>query len=544
MNGKWLKRTGIVILALALVIAGCSGKSSSSESSGGQQAGGQSNGTGGQPDGRSNGQPGPTYGGVLKIASLQRSNVLGLPSQIIGLGDSAASAPALERIARYDSEGNLTPYLVEGWEEDPQASTITFQIRKGVKFHDGTEFNAEALKFNIELYQESGDPTFDAIKGFEIVDDYTLVLQLSPWSNNTLDAFAMDMQIISPTAYETYGPEKILEHPVGTGPFQFVKWDRGERIVFEKFEDYWQEGLPYLDRIEIYEFDNESTASAAVQSGEMDVLLFPSPFEAHNLGSLPDFTVLTLMSGAGAPGDGIVFDTANPDSPFSDVNVRKAISYAVDRQAMVNSLMMGYAVPSNQFTAPGTFSYNDQVNVEYDLEKAKSFMAQSRYPNGFRANFTVRQGREQQATAVQGFLAELGIILDLNVLNQGAYNDVALGINNNKWDGVITHGFRSHPRLSIAGIDAHFSDNAILYGHNIMQIDELNSLIRELTSASTEREREIAHEIQRLIYDEHALGVVFYISGSPAVVHNSVKDSGFNTETAVFWSPERTWLDR
>ena len=187
---------------------------------------------------------GSQYGGILKI---------GMDSDARSLGDPldtwyqthVMGRPALEVLGRYDEQGIMTPWLAESWDEDASAMTFTIKLRKGVKFHDGTDFNAEAVKWNWQRFIDSKDEAVAAVKSIDIVDTYTIRANLSTWDNYiTYNLCNYAGIMVSPTAWETNGSDWGEKNPVGTGPFQFVSWERDQSVKYKKFDGYWQKGKP------------------------------------------------------------------------------------------------------------------------------------------------------------------------------------------------------------------------------------------------------------------------------------------------------------
>ena len=224
----------------------------------------------------------PQYGGVLKIIDLaEGAQPIGAPWMVRGI-DSKLQKPVVESFIRETVSGNYKPWLATSWKIDQANNTITLFLRKGVKFHDGTDFNAQAAKWTIDKAIEAKQ-----VKGFlsaDVVDDYTVRINVQKYQNNLLNLLASSMcNPVSPTAYEKNGEEWAKWHPVGTGPFKFVSFERGDKLTYTRWDGYWRKGEPYLDGIEYLFIRDPMTQQAAMRARgdeRVDVLSITSGEQA------------------------------------------------------------------------------------------------------------------------------------------------------------------------------------------------------------------------------------------------------------------------
>ncbi|MGM8214346.1 ABC transporter substrate-binding protein [Bacillaceae bacterium W0354] len=341
-----------------------------------------------------------------------------------------------ESLLEFDKESfDLKPGLAHDWEVSDDGLTYTFYLEEGVTFHDGTDFNAEAVKINFERWADPNHEfsfsddgyvytmygiMFGGYKGDEghvideivVENDYTVVFKL----NRPLGFFLQNMgmsyfAITSPTALEKYGAS-INENPVGTGPFKFVSWTKDDSIVLEKFEDYRKEGLPKLDRV-IFEVIPENAARLiALRSGDIDIMDGLNPDDAAGVESDEN---LTLYTRAANNFGYIGFQTEK--APMDNKLVRQAINHAIDREAIVNALYAGYAIPAKNPLPPGYLGYNDEIEpYDFDLDKAKALLEEAGYADGFDIElWTMPVARpympdpETVAEIVRNNLAQIGI---------------------------------------------------------------------------------------------------------------------------------------
>ena len=218
-------------------------------------------------------KPTAQYGGVLRTLSVTGPSApIGWPPEAVGASTSTGK-PTLESLVREDNSGKITPWLAESWEVAPDGKSITFKLVKGVKFHDGSDFNSQAVKFNMDAVMAVHKAGTGQWISADIVDDYTVKLNLKQYQNSILSLLAVStLPIVSPTAYNTKGIDWARWNPVGTGPFKFISFERDVSMKFAKFDGYWRNGLPYLDRMEFFYIQDPLTRSAAFQSGYGSVI--------------------------------------------------------------------------------------------------------------------------------------------------------------------------------------------------------------------------------------------------------------------------------
>ena len=333
----------------------------------------------------------PMYGGTLRVSTYTDGTAIGYPPDsyrgpVLGM---AQAFPAIETLFRYDKEGRPVPWLATKVEEDARNKNLVITLRKGVKFHDGTDFNAEAVKWNIEQHMAARSPGTDKLRSIDVVDDYTARINFLEWDNRMTSSLAVQLgMMISPTAFKKNGKDWAANHPIGTGPFEFVSWEKDVRTTYKKFSGYWQKGKPYLDRIEWLPISEAFTRQNALRNGEVDVVLFPAASEIASF-EREGFVVSRHKVGSGARGG--VFDSANPKSPFANVKVRQAVQHAIDSAAIVKALYNGEGEPANQFAYKGHWGYNPSVvGYPYNPTKAKQLLAEAGFPNGFKTKLVCR----------------------------------------------------------------------------------------------------------------------------------------------------------
>jgi peptide/nickel transport system substrate-binding protein len=511
-----------------MVIAGCSSSDETSTTEGEQPT---------QNDASSSG---PVSGGTLKIIMTQNPVNMGFPAT----GSAQTQYyyfPALEGLGRYDEKGNIQPHLAESWETNPDEATITIKLREGIKFHDGTDFDAEAVKWNIEQFQKANRAEVAGLKSIEVVDPHTLKLSLEKWDYSFLESLAYYVLMVSPTAVEKNGVEWAEANPVGTGPFKFESWERDVSVKFTKNEAYWVEGKPYLDGIEYQLVYDINTAENQFRSGGAHVLTEVTPLTSIEFGSSGEYKMNRLASGFGASGVGLMFPSANENDPLSDVNVRKAVIHAVDRKTIVESVVHGVGIPLNQWYTPDTPYYNPDVDgLAYDPEKAKQLLAEAGYPNGVKVAIHTANYRLDEMTAVQNYLAEVGIEAEINLTDGARIAEMT----RDKWEGMTMYHYPISPN-PVADINRHFNPNAAFFSKNIIHPERMLELLAEARAAREKEEMISAiHELQKVMFDENAMFLPIYATNRAVFMTKDVQDLNMGTTYYLDWAPEDAWLSQ
>jgi peptide/nickel transport system substrate-binding protein len=493
---------------------------------------------------------GPQYGGTLRIIQGAEVDSFGWPSDQISPEDYFQRTPALETLVRYDEEtNNPVPFLAESVIEDGDAMTVTFKLRKGIKFHDGTILDADACMWNLEQIWESPNlsPTWVGAESMEKLDDYTVQVTFHTWDNTFLRNLCWDAAMISPTAYEENGLDWIRNNPVGTGPFKAVSFQRDVQKVFEKFDDYWQEGKPYLDRIEIDIIADTTVQVASFLSGEHDILTGVNPVDAKTLESESGI-VLTQGNVQGAL-ISLVGDSIHPDSPFAKLEVRQAMSYAINKDEINDFVFHGYAMVASQTNSPVCFTHNPNViGYPYNPDKARELLAQAGYEDGLTTTLWCRPDKimRDMFTAVQGYLADVGIIADLQVLNIGQYAEMYWGTG---WtDGVFASDMLSDPEVGIPA--RYFFEAASPLGmpQSIIHPDAVEDAIKRMTTATDlEVKKDAAWELQALMVDDYCmytpLILEFSIAAKSTKVHGEYTSEP-RSDVSGTWTFADAWLEQ
>ncbi len=368
----------------------------------------------------------PIYGGILRQIEPNGPRVLGwLPE--MGPGDEIAVLPAVERMMEYNNaDKQIHPLLAEKVDVNRNKKTITFYIRKGVKFHDGSDLTADVAAFWYKLYKDAKRLQFGhTVSSIEIVNTYTMTLHLTDFNNQFLDGLGW-VPIYSKAAWEKAGGGDFEKSKawarancIGTGPFKLVEYKRDNYIKWTKNENYWQKGKPYLDGIEVRYIPDPVTASAKMLAKEADMWYQPPAKYQADL----EKKGFIRQSGFGLPGI-IYINNKSADSKFKDKRLREAIEYALDKPAIAKALGYGYFTPLTMVAPPNEWGYDPNYKGrQYNPEKARQLLAKAGYPNGLKIKmlFFQTQANQDAATAFKQYLDAVGFQVDLDPADAGRF---------------------------------------------------------------------------------------------------------------------------
>lgn len=302
----------------------------------------------------------------------------------------------LETIVDFDKDSTeIVPGLAKKWNISEDGLTYTFELEEGIKFHDGTDFNAEAVVKNFERWAKSKDEAQFAyyksqfggfegeesavIKEVKAVDKHKVEFTLSRPQGPFLKNLAMSpFAISSPAAIEKFG-DKYKENPVGTGPFKFESWKRNDTITVVKNEDYWKKGLPKVDKVIFKVIEDNSARLNALIKGELDLIDGLNPSDVGKVKETKDLKIFERPSmNVGYLGFNV------EKEPFNNVKVRQALNHAVNKEALIKNFYEGTAEPAINPMPPSINGYNDAIkDYEYDLDKAKKLLEEAGYKDGF-----------------------------------------------------------------------------------------------------------------------------------------------------------------
>jgi len=348
-------------------------------------------------------------------------------------------------LVKFEPDGKIVPDLAENWSVSEDNLTWTFKLKKGVKFHNGKEMTANDVKGTYDRFlAEDADATrlltknlTQMFKSVDVIDDYTVSIttkspygpMLSLLSNRTL-------AIMDPDVIAKYGASTgdFVESSIGTGAFKIVEWKKDEEIVVERFEDYFDEKAK-LQKVIIRTIPEAASRVIALETGEIDMT---NQFPAEDLQRLKNNPNITVRMTPSVGARLFRFGCNNPI--ISNTLVRRAIIYAIDRQAIIDGMFPGMAYPSTCSLTPVVWGYTNLGVIDQDLEKSKSLLAEAGYPNGFKTKIVTTPRYEkgvELAEVLSAQLSMVGIDAEIEVLEWSVLLPLWMGVTPEVFDQPI-----------------------------------------------------------------------------------------------------------
>jgi len=536
-----MKKKILSILLSAVLLCSFAACSNGTSNSGGVASPDSTSGdaASGSASGQADGEP--KYGGVMRYASHLTIANPGYTPECTISGNLLFLTVSYESLTYYDESGKLIPKLATEWSTDANEPSITWTLRQGVKFADGTDFNADAVKVNIEEYQKFSRSETSNIASCEVVDDHTIKMHLKEWNSSTLESVGFFVYYMSPKAMEDV--DSLRASSCGTGAFQVSEFEPGIAVKYEKNENYWQPGKPYLDGVEIYVVEEPTTRASAFQAGEYDIISMNSTIISKQLKDSGQHIFEENKSGVGLVATGLIPRSSDVGTPFADVRVRQAMCYALDTEALCNTFGYGLQTILNQWAVPGTVTYNPDVKgYPYDLEKAKALLADAGYPDGFDTIINTNAGGKDLFTAAANMLADAGIRCEINLIDETAQVNL---YSTGTWQGIMGHFFTLAPDLGLY-MGRHLAKDAPFYAAGIQHPDNAMALLEAVQKAPTEAEKiKLEHELQALVYDDLALfGQPISVGMGSTWKYDYVVGDDREVRHTFTWAPENAWLSK
>ncbi|WP_201861581.1 ABC transporter substrate-binding protein [Microvirga soli] len=319
----------------------------------------------------------PQRGGTLVVTTTPEPAII---------TNALSSAPTTAELAtkifdgllEYDFDLNPKPSLAESWEISPDGKTITFKLRQGVVWHDGKPFTSADVQFSlmkvVKEYHPRGKGNLGPVTSIDAPDAHTVVLNLAhPYAPLMKGLSSLETPIVPKHVYEgtDFRNNPAVNNPIGTGPFKFAKWEKGNFIELQRNEKYWREGKPYLDRLIFRFIADSSTRAAGVERGEIDVATFGTinPVEMRRLEELPNISI--AKGGYEAIAPVMMLELNTKRAPFDDKRVRQAVAYALDRNFITKNIWYGFGKPAvgpiSSFVK-GSGAFTDQGILKFDVK--------------------------------------------------------------------------------------------------------------------------------------------------------------------------------
>lgn len=400
---------GLMVLVLSTALSACSGgkeDNSSTEDNSSSQ----------------------TSGGSVVVGITQDLDSLD-PHNVAYAGTREVLFNLFEGLVKAESNGDLVPAVASDYDISDDAKVYTFTLREGIKFHDGSLVTVDDIKYSIERYADIQDEesAFSNLEKVVIKDENTVEIQLIQGNSEFLAELTC---AIIPKANEA----NVATNPIGTGPFKYASFSAGQKLVVEKNEDYWKKGYPFLDEVEFKIIADTDSAMLELEAGSIDIYQYLTVDQANTLSNK-----FNILEGSVNYVQGLFLN--NKFEPFTNVKVRQALYYAIDRDAINEFIFAGksHIIGTNMIPAfTKYYESSTEKTYEVNIEKAKQLLKEAGYENGFTFTITVPNNyapHEGAAQIIEQSLKEIGITVKIELVEFTTwYSDVYLARN---YEGTV-----------------------------------------------------------------------------------------------------------
>ena len=443
--------------------------------------------------------------GCTKKADVNNNAVVGItqepgifdPHTVVAAGDEEIIFNVYEGLMKFDYEGNLNPCLATDVEISADASVYTFTIREGVKFHDGSDFDANDVVYSLKRAAgllETQDGTalvseLDSITDVQVTSDGRVEVTLEAGNSELLSFFTVG---IIPEGYDN-----CQKAPVGTGPFKFESYTPGQSVILIKNDNYWQKGLPYLDKVTFKVCADMDAGLTELANGSIDIFPYLSKDRADQL----DPAKYNIESN----GSNMVqiFALNNAVETLNDVRVRQAINYAINRKDIISVTMDGAGVELATAMSPAMGSYYDTSldgSFDQDVEKAKALMAEAGYENGFDITCTVPSSyliHVNTAVELASELKAIGINMEIKQVDWATWLESVYA--GRQYETTVIALTSSYAPYDVVGRYASTADGNFINYSN----PEVDELLKKIPLTADESERtELYHQVLAVLTED------------------------------------------
>jgi peptide/nickel transport system substrate-binding protein len=496
----------------------------------------------------------PTSGGTL-VATLTGTPRVLNPAVQSGIVTGLVGAQMFAAPLRYDDGWNPQPYLAKSWEVSEDGLSVTLNLQENATFHDGEPIKSSDVAFSVEVIKAHHPfkSMFAPVTSVDTPDEHTAVLNLA--HPHPALMLAMSGQLMAIIPEHIYGDgQDPKNHPrnnedvVGSGPFKLVEFKPGEHVIMERYDGYWEEGLPYLDRIVARIIPDSSARAIALQNGEIHLSTFESePTVVNRIREAEGVSVSNDGYGGIGPIDWLAMNTTK--GPLKDVRVRQAIAYAIDKNFIMKAVMRGTAKDALTGVHPDSPLYNPDVNsYELDLDKANALLDEAGFPmeDGERFDITMElvpfPGYKPQTEYIKQALSKVGIMvtiesvpdfpswaklmgtLDYDMSLDSVYNwgDPVIGVNRTYMTSNIAKGVWSNTQ-----------------GYSNARVDELLEMAAQ--ENDQEKRKALYAEFQTIVNEDVP---IYFLNAVP--MHTLYSDKVQNPPITGIWSTsspmDKVWL--
>ena len=484
------------------------------------------------------------YGGTLRyIGASGPGAPIGAPWLSNG-GSTFGMQFALEFLIKGNADATLSPGLATSWDvvSDPANPSVTLHLAKGIKFHDGSDFNAAAVKWNMDKAMSTGSTLIGSTtnwKSVEVLDDYTIRFNLKTFQNTAVNTFATSAGfMVSPTAFQKNGADWINYNMVGTGPFMQTDFQRDVHLNLTKNLNYREQGKPYLDGISYIFVPDSMTSEALFKSGGAEILQSPSDLVTSKFRNSGTAIISSKVAGATSMWP----DSANADSPWSNLKVRQAAEYAIDKESLVKTFGYGNWIAAYQSNGSVSPAYDPNlIPRKYDVAKAKQLLSEAGFPSGFKTTIylsAVSPALQDTAVAIQAMWNAVGIKVDLQVPQAAAWSAMLTG---GTWKGVL-FGPGAGAANPLTGWNLTYSPSSAWF-QSVKRPPEIGDLFKA-AMAAPKLDPALAQKVEGAIFNDDTI-IPLWFSPTNWIVTDNVMDSGLGSRDLFAWfESQNTWLKK
>ncbi len=438
---------------------------------------------------------------------------------------------------------SLEPWLATSYTLSPNHLTWTFNLRHGVRFQNGKPMTSADVKFSIDRVSAKATNPFafidTAIANIATPNPYTVVITTKyPWAP-LLSDMALFANGIIPDNFGGETQAQFFAHPIGTGPFMVKQWVKGSVLELVKNPYYWQPGKPYLDAVNFTAVPDDNTRQLQVESGQAQIDEFP-PFSSISQLQHTAGVTATLF-----PASWTEFLQFNEDQkPFADLNVRRAISYAVDREAMVQAVLFGHGTVANSILSPALWAHDPSApGIQYNFKAAKEAMAKSSVPHGFSTTLIVGSGDSTENSLgqiVQAELKPLGIKVTLKEVDPNSeYTDIQNGQYQMAFNYDTTDIIDPDEMISFSAMGGNTGQktHALFTNWDSPQVDSWAEQAERIFSQA--QRQQLYDKIQVQVAEDAPMAFLYY---EPFAYAYSTKVHGFDVYPTGNYHLENVWL--
>lgn len=482
-----------------------------------------------------NGSGGGTAGGYKNTLTwAQGADVTSLdPHQGKETPAVQVNTQIFDTLVTVDPETNeVVPQIAESWEQTDD-QTYVFKIREGIKFHDGSDLTAEDVKFSLDRARNSATVSYivNFIEEVTVDDDHTVTVKTTAPYAPTLRNLAIPFAAIVPKAVVEADENAFIQNPVGSGPYKFVEWNHGDHVTLKAFDDYYA-GKPETENLIMKVIPETSQRTIALETGEVDLAYDLAVNDIPKVNSDDKLTVYEI------PSLTCWYVSMNMNKkPFDNPKVREAMSMAIDRQTIIDTINAGSGQTADAIIAPAVFGYYSTGVKEYNPTKAKELLAEAGYPNGFSTTLWVNdnQSRIEMCQAMQAMLLEVGVQCNLEVLEFGSFiSRTTAGDHDLAYFGWTTSsGDADYSYYSLE----HSTQQGAAGNRSFLADPDVDKLIEEARSNTNEEERKELYKELAIKLDEINNNIPVYYSSINVGANKKVE--GFVMDANGYHSLEK-----